>query len=49
MLGFDHTMNTRRASMTSLGQKRSTAIHMESASYDWFGWARMARNGFDSR
>jgi hypothetical protein len=47
--GFDHTLITRGASVGVIGQKRSTCIHLESASYGWFGLVRMARNGFDSR
>jgi len=49
MLGLDHTLITRGASVGVIGQKRPTSIHLESATYDWFGLPRVGRNGFDSR
>ena len=49
MLGLDHTLITRRASVGVIGQKRPTFIDLESATYDWFGLVRVGRNGFDSR
>ena len=47
--GFDHTLITRGASVGVIGQKRPTCIHLESATYDWFGLVQVARNGFESR
>jgi hypothetical protein len=35
MLGLYHTLITRRASVGVIGQKRTTLIHLESATYDW--------------
>ena len=46
---LDHTLITRRASVGVRRQIRGTCIHLESANYDWFGAARIARNGFGSR
>jgi hypothetical protein len=39
MLGLDHTLITRRASVGVIGQKRPTFIDLESATYDWLDWS----------
>ena len=49
MLGLDHTLITRGASLGVIGQKRETWFHLEAATYDWFGPVRVGRNAFDSR
>jgi hypothetical protein len=46
MLGLDHTLITRRASVGVIGQKRPTPLHLESATLSGRKLLKLHRSGF---